>query len=296
MTKVDQFESVFKAAAKPVYQHACPKIDRVLVLCDLEGEPAKAFLARVRAFLRVIDERAAKGVTWELLEGPQTDSVAELLTLVNRTQADLIVTYRNLHSAAWRYTFTLGRHLDVLAQETPVPILVVPNPRAEGDEQAFPGGAPGWDRRTTETVMALTDHLSGDDALVNVAAHLVADAGTLVFAHVEDDVVFERYMEAIGKIAEIDTDAAREMILSRLLQDPADYIASCKRGLEAGGHAISVRDVVTVGHRVGEVRRIIEAQDVDLVVLNTKDDDQYAMHGLAYPLVIELRGQPMLLI
>ena len=36
--------------------------------------------------------------------------------------------------------------------------------------------------------------------------------------------------------------------------------------------------------------------EVDLLVLNTKDDDQLAMHGLAYPLAIELREIPLLLL
>ena len=35
---------------------------------------------------------------------------------------------------------------------------------------------------------------------------------------------------------------------------------------------------------------------VDLVVLNTKDEDQLAMHGLAYPLAIELRQIPLLML
>ena len=35
---------------------------------------------------------------------------------------------------------------------------------------------------------------------------------------------------------------------------------------------------------------------IDLLVMHTKDEDQLAMHGLAYPLAIELRDIPLLLI
>jgi hypothetical protein len=35
---------------------------------------------------------------------------------------------------------------------------------------------------------------------------------------------------------------------------------------------------------------------VDLLVMNTKDEDHSAMHGLAYPLAVELRGTPLLML
>ncbi len=51
-----------------------------------------------------------------------------------------------------------------------------------------------------------------------------------------------------------------------------------------------------MGHHLREVRRIVEEQDVNLLVLHTKDEDQLAMHGLAYPLVVELRHLPILML
>ena len=36
--------------------------------------------------------------------------------------------------------------------------------------------------------------------------------------------------------------------------------------------------------------------EIDLLVFNTKDDDQLAMHGLAYPLAVEVRGIPILML
>ena len=40
-----------------------------------------------------------------------------------------------------------------------------------------------------------------------------------------------------------------------------------------------------------------EAQhEADLLVMHTKDEDQLAMHGLAYPLAIEVRTVPLLLL
>ena len=59
---------------------------------------------------------------------------------------------------------------------------------------------------------------------------------------------------------------------------------------------IGIESVVTVGHRLSEYAGLIEEHEIDLLVFNTKDDDQLAMHGLAYPLAIELRQIPLLML
>ncbi len=51
-----------------------------------------------------------------------------------------------------------------------------------------------------------------------------------------------------------------------------------------------------MGNHLRDYRRLIEEHKVDLLVMNTKDDEQLAMHGLAYPLTVELRNTPMLLL
>ena len=144
--------------------------------------------------------------------------------------------------------------------------------------------------------MAVTGHMTGDNRLVSYAARFTEQGGSLLLAHVEDDQVFERYMEAISKIASIDTAPAREDIQARLLKDPTDFIESCREGLAASAPSLEVGSIVTRGHRIREYRGLIEEHEVDLLVMNTKDDDQLAMHGLAYPLAVELRSIPLLML
>ena len=47
---------------------------------------------------------------------------------------------------------------------------------------------------------------------------------------------------------------------------------------------------------IREYQNLIEEHQVDLLVFNTKDHDQLAMHGLGYPLAIELRQIPLLML
>ena len=148
----------------------------------------------------------------------------------------------------------------------------------------------------TRSVMAITDHLTGDHHLVSYAAALTAPGGKLFLTHVEDEAAFERYISTIGKIPTIDTESARHEILDQLLKEPRDYIASCREVLRREALPIELEEIIALGHHLTDYRRLIEEHDVNLLVLNTKDDDQLAMHGLAYPLSVELRDTPMLLL
>lgn len=214
-------------------------------------------------------------------------STEELLKIVTKNKLDLICTYRNLHSNAWKFPHSLGEYLDVLIQKTSIAVLLVPHPKAGyAYKHAFEG---------MNHVMAITDHLAKDHRLVNMAAKFTENNGTLHLAHIEDQVYFERVIEAISKIPTIDTEQAETLIKEKLLEGASDYIASCKSVLKE--HCpIKIKEIVKFGHYLHHYRNHIEKQKINLLVINTKDDDQLAMHGLAYPLAVELRQISLLML
>ena len=91
-------------------------------------------------------------------------------------------------------------------------------------------------------------------------------------------------------------ERGKDRDLERLLKDPEDYINSCREGLARSAPGLTVEAMVTSGHHIRTYRRLIEEHEVDLLVMNTKDEDQLAMHGLAYSLAIELRAIPLLML
>ena len=284
MTRVDQFESAFRAADKPVFEFLQPVVERVLVVTDLRGASAIAFRDQVRGFLAVL----GNGVQWDLDDGDSFDTIEMLLERVNERKPDLICTYRNLHSGAWRWPYSLGEYLDVLTQIAACPVLVLPHPLVTRTN--------GHTVQGTNIVMAITTHLAGDNSLVNNAVGFTNDGGTLWLAHVEDEKSFGRFIDTISKIDAIDTDTSRERILAQMLKEPGDYIRSCKEVIVTHRPSVRVEKIVTVGGRLAEFRRLIDKYTVDLLVMYTKDADQSAMHGLAYPLAVELREIPLLLL
>lgn len=284
MSRADQFESVFRAAARQPFVYRPVAIRSVLTVTDLSGGEAESFTGEVRGFLSVLGD----GIAWRTLSNDDYATVQSLLDIVEADRPDLICVYRNLLSAAWRFPHTLGDHVEVLTQVTDVPVLVLPHPEA--------GRAAGHAMRNTDTVMAITDHLVGDDRLVNCAARFTSRGGRLLLTHVEDQGPFERIMDVISKIQEIDTDLARERIGKRLLKEAGAFIDSCRAELARHELEVTVEQMVSFGHRLREYESLVANHGVDMLVFHTKDDDQLAMHGLAHPLAVQLRHVPLLMI
>lgn len=284
MSLVDQFESVFRGAERERYRYQRPEVRRVAVVCDLEGAAADGFLANVRTFLEEVADADHR-----LFANGDYGDVDSLRDALDDYEPELVVTYRNLRHDSWRWPYSLGVYLNVLTRETSYPVVVLPSPRELPEME--------WKRWVTDRVMVLTDHLTGDDRLVNWGARFIRPKGKLFLAHVEDDLVFARYIDVIGKIPELDTELARVEIRKRLLSEPADYVASCRDELAAQGHLThEVVPVITMGHRLSDYVDLIEKHEVDLLIFNTKEQDQLALHGKAYSLAVRLRDVPILML
>lgn len=286
MSKIDQFESAFAAAAKPVYRHGDIALKKVVVFTDLEPQAAETWGAAVQGFLHSLTSSAVP--VWRLVPGRQCDTIGEVLAIVAKESPDLVVTYRNLHSEAWQWPHSLSDHLEVLTQVADAPVLLLPRPQRDG---TWSHGKEG-----TNAVMALTDHLAGDNRLVDWSVAFASETGRLWLTHIEDDATFDRYIATIGRIPEIDTDLARERIKRQLLREPRDYIARVAEVLARDVPGLKVEAEVLMGHRVAVVKDLVGTNHLDLLVLHTRDDDQLAMHGLSYPLTVELRDTPLLLL
>ena len=280
MTEIDQYESVFKSADKTPFACEVIAINTVLMINDVDATRTRELGESAAEFLRAL----GTDVKWQFVGGDDFSGVGNLLEKVEKHRPDLICTYRNLRIPAVDFPHSLGVYVDVLTQATTTPVLLLPRLDQVGLH------------RGTQTVMAITDHLTGDQHLVSYAAKLTVEGGKLWLTHVEDQAVFERYMTTISKIASIDTELAREEIQRQLLKEPHDYIRSCRDVLAQLETSIQIEESVTLGHHLIDYRRLVEEHGVDLLVMNTKDEDQLAMHGVAYPLSVELRDLPLLLL
>ena len=286
MTRIDQFESVFKSADKPVFRYEPFSVGSPMVLTDLDDEAAESFVVLAGKYAGAGGSREISAQ--RVIKGADFSTIEECLELIAVGKPDLICTYRGLHSDCWRWGQSLGSYLEVLTQTVSVPVLVFPHPAAAETLSAAEAGC--------RHVMAMTDHLAGDSRLVNAALFFTPAQGTLHLTNLEDQQVFERYMEAIDKIPSIDSAAARDSVLAQILKEARDYIQSCRTVVEEQELDVEIQETVELGLHVADYKRLAAARDVDLLVMNTKDSGQLAMHGLAYELAVELNDIPLLLL
>lgn len=280
--KLDRFESVFKGADRPRFKLAPVDYTHGVVVSDRDRAATDAMVGQVQSWLSTLTD--ACRITWTGLSKDDLTSVSALRKSLIEHKADLIVTYRNLFDPQDEFAHSLGVYLDELTQVLPAPIVVLPDPGSVPDES------------NPKSVMVISDHLAGEDRLLNKAIRFTDAGGKLILTHIEDDYTFERYMSAIERIPDLNTDLVRDRLKARLLTDPAQYIETCVEVIEAAGLGIEVEAVVEVGHRVTDYRRIVDEHNVDLLIMNTNDETQVAMHGLAYPIAVEFRDLPIIML
>ncbi len=286
MANVDQFESIFRSSIKERLEYHHIPLNSILLITDLEENEAKIFQKSVQKFLSVLGDASERDCF--LIYGHEFKTTEDLLKLVDGYELDMICSYRNLHSNAWQFPHSLGAHLDVLIQQTDIPVLVLPHPKAHyiADHAMH----------DTMEVMVVTDLVAINHELINYAVRLTQPQGTLFLSHVENKYIFERYIDAIGKIDSIDTNAARTRLSEQLLKEPEDYFLTCKEILQEHGISLDVRSMVRFGDGLQEYRRQIESQKLDLLVMHAKDENQQAMNSVSYPLAVELRQIPLLVV
>lgn len=284
MAQVDEFESIFRSALVDIYEYNLLEINSVLLITDKTPEEIKPYLRDVQRFLGVL----GTSVTWNVLSAGDFTTTQDLLERVDQAKPDIICSYRNLKSEDWLYKQSLGSYLDVLIQQTAAPVLILPHPNADyAHDHAM---------ENTDRVMAITDHLSNDHRLINYAVRFTQVEGSVFLTHMEDQAMFYRYIDVISKVPAINTDDAIKGIKEQLLKEPRNYIESCKTVLQENSLPVTIEDIVIFGDRIVEYKKLILDHKVDLLIMNAKDHDQLAMHGLAYPLAVELRQIPLLML
>jgi len=282
--KLDDFDSVFRSAVKDRFQFAPPEPRLGLLITDLSQTDAAGMEAGVRAYLA---QAGGATMRWRTLHEEEYDRVSRVLEIVLETSPDLIVSYRHLKLRDTKLHHSLGAYVDTLTQSTEVPVLLLPSPRS-GDR----------DRLSTppHRVLVITDHLTGDDRLANWGVHMCAEGGTLFLAHVEDAGTFERYSGIVGMIPDLDTETTTGRIREKLLARPTDYIRTIVEALQGHGIEERIVPIVTMGHALSDYRRLVDEHDIELLILNTKDERQLAMSGMGYAISVEFQDRPMLLL
>ena len=282
MTTLDDFQSTFRSASGMPFHPESLNFANIALISDVNESVAQLLNDQVHQFLAAALPNSFEITT---INSESYNSVANMLTAIEQLTptTNLICTYRNLYNRNEDLPESLGTHVDVLTQRVDVPVLLLPRPDRVD-----------LTRLSLHEVMAVTNHLSGDNHLISVAAHFTPEDGTLVLSHIEDEAAFKRYEQAIGRIPAIPTDSSTSAIKSQLLHMAQQFISSCEH--ELGEQHFTIEKHVNFGKPLIEYKNLCSEHQVDLLVLNSKDADHVAMDGPAYELAVEMRNIPVLLL
>ncbi len=280
---IDEFESIFRRSEKVKYENQDLEIKSVLLISD-QNEPSVSNLKdQAQKFLPSINSNTE----WNTVRGDQFSNVGDLLRLLQEHSPDLVITYRHLQEESLIPQHSLGVYVDVLTQVIQIPILLLPGTAQKPKS---------LDEMSCQRVMIVTDHIRGDNNLINYGVKLCSNQGTVWLCHIEDDLIFQRYLNAISRIPEIETHQAEELIQNRLLDDASEFIDSCIKDLSTRRPDLTYQSSVGLGHHLKIYRDLVNQQNINLLIFNTKDEDQLAMHGLGYSMSIEFTDRPLLLL
>ena len=282
MSTIDQFESAFRSAVKPTYEPREFKMSNILVITDLDLNEAQQFTTQLQKYLGGLSQSP----TLTLTPYDQSKDLSTLLSYLNQYQPDLIVSHRHLHTQQDENIYTLGDHIEALSQITNHPILLFPHHKSWIDQ----------DFESPNHIMVLTDQLTQHPALIDVGLSILESSSRLSLAHIEDELIFDRYINFIAKIPEIDTERAEHLIKDQMYKEAQDFFSVIDQALHNHGINIELQTIFKMGHRLQTYVSIVSENDVDLVVMQGKDNDQIAMHGLSYPLAVELTHLPLLIV
>jgi len=283
MDQIDQFSSMFKRAERVPFRFEAPAFTSITIVVDGDATAAEQVREQITRYLPLFEQTN----NWNLVTGDQFETVQQLIEIIEQQKPDLVITKRFLHEQGIVPQHSLGVYVDVLTQVLQPPVLLLPEAKSP---------TKGLPKRKVRNVMIVTDHVSGQNKLISYGAALGAGQGSTWICQVEDDAVFERYLRAIERIPEIETSEARRLIQQQLFNEASDYIETSITALKSIFSEQMFHASVSKGHRFKQYLHLIESHDVELLVFNTKDDDQLAMHGNSYAISVEVVQIPLLLL
>lgn len=279
----DEFSSIFRRSMVPQFQFDTWKVSSACLIVDQNSTNSQSVIERLKTFSPAL----AEAHEWKTIQVDKSSTVESVEQQLAASLPDLIVTWRHLCETQMHPHHSLGVYVDVLTQVVPRPILLLPGECSQGAEKLPP---------KCQNILIATDHAIQESRLIHQAVAMGGKEASIILGHVEDDLSYQRYLQAIERIPEINTEIAAEKLLSQLLHDADRFGVHVAEQLAEQYPDLTLKTETMLGHRVQTFRKLVESQQTDLLVMNTKDQDQLAMHGLAYSLSIELRDIAQLLV
>ncbi|MCJ8290917.1 MAG: hypothetical protein HRT58_15305 [Crocinitomicaceae bacterium] len=264
---LDIFESIFNRSVKRRYKYEDYQLGKVLIIGNSND------LDKLSNF---ISEYCPEIQSYEY---NSTFNWVEFKSEIEKAQPDLILIERQLGISNRDLTYSVGPILESITQEINIPVLVIPH--------EFEG-------LKIETIGIGFDHQIDNSNLINKGLLMRRHLKNIELIHIEDESIFNYYLDAIAKIPGINTEYAETNIKETILDLSGDFFKDVASNLEnetlkAGIHC-------KFGDTVQSYGELIKDRKIDLLVFAAEDDSKMAMHSLGHSLTIQFPNVATLLV
>ncbi|MBI1286237.1 MAG: hypothetical protein GC178_01550 [Flavobacteriales bacterium] len=264
---LDVFASVFKRSLKHHFRFEGLKLNKMMVVADEKQ------LDQLDAFAETYCDARPQFVYDEQFDWNR------LKNFIGQEKPDVILIQRFLGIHAEGLRFSIGPILESITQELNIPVLILPKDRSEF---------------RIRTIGIGFDHQIDNSNLVNRALLMSKFATALQLIHIEDESIFNYYMDAIAKIPGINTEYASKNIRETILDLSGDFFSDVKEKLATENLQVTAR--CSFGNVAATYDRLVSENNIDLLVFEAEDDSKLAMHSLGQSLTIQFPEKAVLLV
>ncbi len=279
--QIDKFESRFKSAYKKGYNYQNIEFSKITLITRKNLNHAK----KIQEISSNLLPQYKEQYEWSLLPEDSFSSVREVLEKIEEFKPDIIISERNIKVTEESLVYGLSPYVETITQVTQTPVLLLANQSTEQLEASI---------QNCDKVLAETNRLTGDDRIINWAVAFARPNGSLHLNHIEDSKTFNRYAEVLEKIPEINSALAQTKLKEELLKLPSDFISSVEKVLKTEVPELTVEGFVVLGHSIKDYKKFIETHEIDLLIVNSKNEDHLAMEGIAYEIAVEFKSNTIL--
>lgn len=264
---LDIFESVFKRSVKKQYDYEDFQLHKILIVGNSDHlDKLSSFISKYGTGCQSFEYNS--NFTWR-----------ELKSDIEKMQPDLILIQRQLGISNTDLTFSIGPVLESITQEVNIPVLVLPYE---------------FQDLKIETIGIGFDHQIDNSYLVNKGLLLSKYLKNLELIHIEDETIFNYYLDAIAKIPGINTEFAETNIKETILNLSGDFFRNVASKLENDKVITGIH--CQFGETVQCYHDIIKDRKIDLLVFEAEDESKMAMHSLGHSLTIQFPNVATLLV
>jgi len=264
---LDIFESVFKRSVKQQYGYEHFKLGKILIIGNSDHlDKLTTFISKYSTECHSFEYNS--NFNW-----------SKLKSYIEKGQPDLILIQRQLGIYNKDLTFSVGPILESITQQSKVPVLVLPHE---------------FEELKIETIGIGFDHQIDNSYLVNKGLLMRKYIKNLELIHVEDQTMFNYYLDAISKIPGINTEYAETNIKETILNLSGDFFRDVASKLENDNIKVGIH--CQLGETVQCYHELIKNRNIDLLVFEAEDESKMAMHSLGHSLTIQFPKVATLLV